>query len=167
MDKLAIFSHGMESGPWGTKIQALAKVAEQCGYAVESLDYQSTQDPDERVQMLLDLAPKAEQLVLVGSSMGGYVAAVAAEQLDVAGLFLLAPAFYMDRGMQQNPQANARYTRVVHGWGDEVIPVEHAIRYAQQHKAALALLDDGHRLIESLPVIEASFRQFLESLSIG
>ena len=164
MDKLIVFSHGMESGPWGTKIQALAKIAEQCGYAVESLDYQSTKDPDERVQMLLDFAPAAETLVLAGSSMGGYVSAVAAEQLKVDGLFLLAPAFYMPIGYQQQPTAHAQLTRVIHGWEDDVIPVEHSIRYAQKHKIELELLDDDHRLINSLPQLESSLTCFLSRL---
>ena len=122
-------------------------------------------DPDERVQLLIDLAPNADRLVLVGSSMGGYVSAVAAETLEVAGLFLLAPAFYMDRGLQQQPQAKAGLTRVVHGWQDEVIPVEHAIRYAQQHAVELELFQDGHRLLNVLPLIAKSFENFLARLS--
>ena len=48
------FSHGKESGPWGSKIKCLAKVAERCGFAVESIDYQGIGDPDERVEKLLD-----------------------------------------------------------------------------------------------------------------
>lgn len=167
MEKLVVFSHGMESGPWGTKIKVLAEAAKECGYAVQSIDYQFTKDPDERVQHLLNAKPTADCLVLVGSSMGGYVSAVAAEQLDVAGLFLLAPAFYMSIGQQQNPQAVARKTQVIHGWRDEIIPFEHAIRYAQRHAAALQLLDDEHRLIASLPHIKQAFVIFLKSLELS
>lgn len=36
---LVVFSHGKESGPWGSKIQALAKVAERLGGDVISVDY--------------------------------------------------------------------------------------------------------------------------------
>lgn len=94
-DNVVYFSHGMESGPFGSKIMALAKVAEKLGFEVESPDYRSTMDADERVKMLLDLNPKANKnLVLVGSSMGGYVATVASKELKPQGLFLMAPAFY-------------------------------------------------------------------------
>jgi alpha/beta superfamily hydrolase len=161
MSKLVVFSHGMESGPWGTKIKALAEVAKQCGYAVESIDYQGIADPDERVKKLLAHQPQAETLVLLGASMGAYVSAVAAEYLNVSGLFLLAPAFYMPIGQQQNPPACAQLTRVIHGWQDDVVPVEHAIRYAQDHGVALELLQDGHRLIDVLPQIKVSFANFL------
>lgn len=165
MSKLVVFAHGMESGPWGTKIVALAEVAKQCGYAVESVDYQGIEDPDARVQKLLSRHPQADSLVLVGSSLGAYVAAVAAQQLNVDGLFLLAPAFYMPIGQQQNPQACAKLTRVIHGWQDEVIPVENAIRYARQHNVELELYPSDHRLIDVLAQIEWSFKAFLVRLA--
>src|SRR3989338_7791560 len=89
------FAHGKGSGPWGTKISRLAQVAKEKGFAVESPDYSRTHDPDERVETLLKLKPLASRhLVLVGSSMGGYVSAVASSQLKVKGIFLLAPVFF-------------------------------------------------------------------------
>ena len=45
------FSHGQESGPWGTKIQTLAETARAADWAVESLDYQGMADPLERVAL--------------------------------------------------------------------------------------------------------------------
>ena len=93
-----IFSHGKESGPWGSKITALAEIARKSAFPnsidVESIDYTGTADPDERVE-LLGKSLNRDDLVLVGSSMGGYVSAVAAQQYAVRGLFLMAPAFYM------------------------------------------------------------------------
>ena len=69
------FNHGKESGPWGTKINALAAIARQKGFRVESPDYSDQPDPDTRVEELLNLRlPDSEFTVLVGSSMGGYVA---------------------------------------------------------------------------------------------
>ena len=44
------FSHGQESGPWGTKIRAMAEVARSSGWLVESLDYQGIDDPWDRAQ---------------------------------------------------------------------------------------------------------------------
>lgn len=47
-----VFSHGQESGPWGTKINAMSKEAQNLGFEVESIDYQGISDPTERVQKL-------------------------------------------------------------------------------------------------------------------
>jgi len=47
------FSHGKESGPWGTKIRRLAAVARRVGWQVTSPDYTATHNPDARVQLLL------------------------------------------------------------------------------------------------------------------
>jgi len=41
---LVVFSHGKESGPWGSKIKALAKVAERLGGNVISVDYREYVD---------------------------------------------------------------------------------------------------------------------------
>lgn len=35
-DHLVVFAHGMESAPWGTKITALAKVAQRMGFRADS-----------------------------------------------------------------------------------------------------------------------------------
>ena len=75
--RLVVFAHGMESGPWGTKILALADVAKRMGFAVDSPDYSHTKDPHARVGQLLKQNPQSDCLVLAGSSMGGYVSAQA------------------------------------------------------------------------------------------
>ena len=85
------FSHGQESGPWGTKIRALADVARDAGHAVESLDYQSMADPQDRARKLMAWCrEQPAPAILVGSSMGGYVALAAASAVGAVGLFLLA-----------------------------------------------------------------------------
>lgn len=91
-----IFSHGKESGPWGSKIRRLADAAATLGFEVESLDYTGIEDPDARVAMLEKrLADETAPVILAGSSMGGYVSAVVAGRRPVSGLFLLAPALHM------------------------------------------------------------------------
>lgn len=156
------FAHGKESGPWGRKITALAQVARAAGFQVESPDYSHTQDPDERVRQLLALAPqaRARPLVLVGSSMGGYVSAVAAATIPVDGLFLLAPALYMP-GYPAQPRCQARKMTVVHGWDDEVVPVDNGIRLAREHRARLHVLNAGHDLNATIPWLCACFDRFL------
>ncbi|KAB7627294.1 alpha/beta fold hydrolase [Alkalilimnicola sp. S0819] len=158
------FAHGKESGPWGRKIQALAAVAEALGFAVESPDYSHTFDPRERVAQLLALAPGAPgKLVLVGSSMGGAVSIAASRTVQPDGLFLLAPAVYME-GYEALPEPRAGLIEVVHGWHDEVVPVDKALRFAREQRARLHLLDSGHTLQDAIPYLERLFRLFLEDV---
>ena len=48
-----VFSHGQESGPWGTKIRAMADLVESKGLTAVSIDYQGIADPTERVHKLV------------------------------------------------------------------------------------------------------------------
>src|ERR1700687_3982797 len=113
-----VFSHGKESGPWGSKITAMAAVVRDLGVQVESVDYRGLDDPRDRVRKLIGVgAGLKDRLLLVGSSMGGYVAAAAASELGARGLFLLAPAFYMAGYEEHTPQDVARPTAITHGWG--------------------------------------------------
>lgn len=156
------FAHGKESGPWGLKIQTLAQVAKARGFTVESPDYSGMDDPEARVQKLLSLGPKdAECLVLAGSSMGSYVAAVASSTLKPVGLFLMAPAFYREGYAIQDPMPNAKLTVLVHGREDAVIPAEVSVRYAQAHATELHLIHGDHRLNDQVETIAAVFDDFL------
>lgn len=158
------FNHGKESGPWGTKITRLADVARQQGFAVLSPDYSHSTDPEARVRQLLALElPASGPRVLVGSSMGGYVAAQACAALKPDALFLMAPALYYP-GWDEEPEGIPEDTVVVHGWGDEVVPPERALRFAGRHHAALHLYRAGHGLAEVLEEIAALFDRQLARL---
>jgi pimeloyl-ACP methyl ester carboxylesterase len=159
-----VFSHGKESGPWGSKITAMAKVAQNLALPVESVDYRGMDDPGARVKRLVEVGKSlGESLVLVGSSMGGHVAAGAAAELNPRGLFLLAPAFYMAGFEQHTPQHVAAPTVIVHGWRDDIVPVENSIRWAREHRAALHILDSDHRLEDQIEAVCRLLRAFLES----
>jgi len=152
-DHLVVFAHGKESGPWGTKITELARVAKRRGYAVLSPDYSFSPDPKTRVDHLLALQPRARQtLVLVGSSMGGYVSAMACAALQPTALFLMAPALYFP-GWDEEPEGIPALTSVVHGWGDDIVPPERGHRFAARHRAALHLIDADHGLNSQLPLL--------------
>ena len=159
-EKLVCFAHGKESGPWGTKITYLAEVARELGFEVISPDYSHTHDPNERVKQLLTLAPRAKKLVLVGSSMGGYVSAHACAQLKPSALFLIAPALYFP-GWDAEPAGIPSLCIVAHGWNDDIVPVERGIRFAQKNRAELHLLDSGHTLNDQLPMLSLLFRDLL------
>jgi predicted esterase len=166
MNGSVYFNHGKESGPWGDKITRLAQVAREKGYTVESLDYTGIMDANARVQKLLDSdAARARPLILVGSSMGSYVAAAASASLGPVGLFLLAPAFYLPDFPIQEPAPHADRVALIHGWNDELIPFENSVRYTHKFNATLHLVDSDHRLSSQLPLIASLFNSFLEQLS--
>lgn len=160
-DRLVVFAHGKESGPWGTKITHLAGIARDAGFDVISPDYSHSHDPKKRVEQLLRLAPRARTLVLAGSSMGGYVSAMACAGLKPAALFLMAPALYFP-GWDEEPEGIPSRCSVVHGWGDDIVPVDRAIRFAQRNRTALHVLDSGHTLNDRLPELARVFGQLLK-----
>jgi pimeloyl-ACP methyl ester carboxylesterase len=157
-----VFSHGSEGTPFGTKIRALYEIAESEGYEVAAVDYRGMNDPDERVQMLQEFCRDfSSHLVLVGSSLGGYVSLAAAPTVHAKGVFLMAPAIYMPgipalkRGLPSCPIA------LVHGWRDEVIPYEQSMRFAKENRLALHLVESDHRLHSALPFLRYLFQYFL------
>ena len=164
MKKLVIYTHGKDSIPWGEKPLALKEIANQHGYDFISPDYQSSNDPDWRVsQLLAQNITGYQKLALVGSSMGAYVATVAAESLKPQGMFLIAPAFYLPGYARSAFNPATANIEVYHGWQDEVVPPENAWRFCQTHRARLHMLDADHRLLSILPVMAAAFGEFLKT----
>ena len=160
------FSHGQESGPWGTKISAMAEVVRALGCRAESVDYRGIDHPAERAEKLVaECQETARPLVLVGSSMGGYVAAAAAPRLRPAGLFLLAPAFYLDEYGVAAPPVPEAPLEIVHGWRDDVVPFEDSIRFAREARATLHLVDGDHRLTENLDEINDYLAHFIRRVA--
>lgn len=159
---LVHFMHGKESGPGGSKITALSRVARSRNWDVASLDYSHTVDPRARLEQLLGACADARQkLILVGSSMGGWVAAEAAERLDAHAVFLLAPALHLPAYPSQEPRGPDKRTEIVHGWVDDVIPCEHSIRFARQRGCTLHLVQGDHRLNSQIPLLCELFDAFL------
>lgn len=165
-DQLVCFAHGKESGPWGLKIKRLAEVAAQRGFAVVSPDYSHTMDPAKRVAQLVGMQPQARRLVLVGSSMGGYVSAMACEALKPAALFLMAPALYFP-GWDEEPVGIPALCSVVHGWHDDIVPVERAQRFAARHPCELHLLDAEHTLNARVETVAAIFDDLLRRVLLA
>ena len=163
---MVVFSHGQESGPWGTKIKVMAERVRQLGCKADSVDYQGIADPTERVQTLIDYCePLDESLVLVGSSMGGHVATAAADTVNAVGLFVLAPAYYMPGYEDLTPQAPKIPVSIVHGWHDDIVPVENSIRYARACSATLHIVDGDHRLTANIDEICDYLERFIDELS--
>ncbi len=162
-----LFSHGKESGPWGRKITALAAKVRELGHTADSVDYRGVEDPAQRVEMLKGAgATVGRPLVLVGSSLGGHVAASAAATLNPQGLFLMAPAFYMAGFERYTPQIVPCPVCIVHGWHDDIVPLENSLRWGREHRAELHILDSDHRLEDQIATIGTLLEAFLARLPL-
>ena len=152
MDNFTIyFAHGKESGPQGIKIKHLSKIADKYNINTISLDYSYTFDPDLRVEKLLSSCNiQNNRLILVGSSMGGYVSTVATKKLNPAGLFLMAPAFYMPNYKNQTPTPNSKIIWIVHGFNDDIVPFENSVKFGDTQHPTLTDYADGVDTLEFL-----------------
>lgn len=162
---LVIFSHGQESSPWSSKITYLADIAKKHNAEVLSPDYSGMSDPNDRVAHLLSLPEitnrQYDQIILVGSSMGSYVACVASQSIKPLGMFLLAPAFGITEYPSQYPAPGCQNVEIVMGWQDEVIPVDNVIKFAAKYLSRLHLFNADHRLKTVIPEIGVLFDNFL------
>jgi len=159
------FSHGQESGPRGSKIKSMAATVQKLGCDVVSVDYRGIAQPTDRVTKLIaECANVDGPLVLVGSSMGGHVATAAAARVGAVGLFVLAPAYYMPGYESLTPPAPDMPIAIIHGWNDDVVPVENSIRFASECNASLHILDGDHRLTASIGAINQLLTRFIENL---
>jgi len=163
---IVCFSHGKESGPDGLKISELAAVAKELGWQVESLDYRGMDDPQARIDKLVAWCKLQRQVpVLAGSSMGGAVAAAAANVVPVRGVYLMAAAVNVSGYEHVNPQPTYDVpVSMVHGSGDDIIPFRNALKFALDCNARFVLTDDEHGLSGSLPTLRSSFAALLQGL---
>ena len=169
--RTVLFSHGHLSSPQSMKIAELTPIAEAAGLSIEAIDYRDLQDdPVARAERLIErVRAQSTAPILAGSSMGGWVSMHAAETVPVAGLFLMAPALFLEDRVPEGvvPESytpRSEQVSVVHGWNDEIIPWQHSLRFAEANKAALHLLDTDHRLETALPQLKTVFSQFLDAV---
>ncbi|TCV94711.1 alpha/beta superfamily hydrolase [Luteibacter rhizovicinus] len=167
-----ILSHGSDSGPDATKVSVLAALAESLGWSTTRPDYRE----DDALGHAGSIDPRLARLgaaiaaspvppVLVGSSMGAFVSGLASVDTPVAGLFLLALPARIPGYARPFAAREGVPTFMIHGYRDEVCPVDEAIAFARKAAIPALLLDDDHRLGATLPTIETQFRAFLAGLS--
>lgn len=168
-----VFSHGLDSSPNSHKIQILTPIAERLGWTCEALDYQDlVNDPLGRIERLVErLEQLDESIILVGSSLGGFVSVMASERVPVRGLFLMAPALFLEHrhpgaALRDRYQPKTDRVAVVHGWDDDIIPWRNSLRFAEQQRADLHLFEADHRLEQIGDELESVFLAFLEGLGI-
>lgn len=166
MVKQLILSHGRESGPHATKITRLDEIASARGYQCQRPDYGTQADAAARIEKLLALIDaNAASRVLAGSSMGAYISAMASLEVEVAGLFLLAPPIFF-RGTEAAMRLRCAKVTIIHGWQDELIDPCEVIGFARAYGAKLVLVNDDHRLKNSMAAIEHEFALFLTELEM-
>jgi predicted alpha/beta-hydrolase family hydrolase len=162
-----ILSHGQESGPGATKIQALAALAKQVGIQALTPDYGTTAPAYTRIEQLVQLATAGTgPLILAGSSMGAYISGMASLQCDVAGLFLMAPPVFFD-GKEPALRLRAPFNTILHGWHDELIDPSEVYALSRAYSAKLVMLDDSHRLQDSIPEMQFEFSLFLKQVMLS
>jgi uncharacterized protein len=92
-----LYLHGFASSPDSHKGRAFAQYLGERSYYVERLDLRLPNRDELRVSAMIDhvveRAAVHERVVIVGSSLGGLVAAHAAARTPTVGLVLMAPAF--------------------------------------------------------------------------
>jgi len=149
-----LFCHGLESGPHGSKYQALC----DAGHDVIAPDCRGL-SLRERVDVVVPILKELRPYV-VGSSYGGITAVLAGMHagVDLPRLVLCAPA--LER--QEEPNTDPGKLRlvgptiIIHGIEDDVIPIDVSRRYALRTGARLVEVADGHRLAGSQAEILAA-----------
>jgi len=167
-----ILSHGSDSGPDATKVSVLAAFAEALDWKTQRPDYRSDDlaghagSVDPRLQRLLAAIDAVEAPpVLVGSSMGAFVSGLVSLQRPVAGLFLLATPSEIPGYRQAFGLAEGVPTLLYHGWRDDVCPPEGVIAFSARRRLPLIMVDDDHRLSDSVDRIVEQFGLFLTAVA--
>ena len=142
-----LFLHGLESGPHGSKYQALKETFGE----VLAPDCTGVKDERKRLVIIQQEMSRAEgPFLVVGSSMGGLMALLLQKENpeQVAALVLCAPAIHRlaAAGLELD---NLPPTVVIHGTQDDVVP----LKVSRPFGSRLIKVDDDHRLSNSMPQI--------------
>jgi pimeloyl-ACP methyl ester carboxylesterase len=147
MSVTRVFLHGLESSSGGTKGTYFSK-----GYpdmVVE--DYFGTLE--ERMNKLNDILADKKDLILVGSSYGGLMAAMYTcdNEWKVKKLVLLAPALDLDEFEPYLERKVEVPVIVYHGSRDDVVPVESVREIAETIFTNIQynIVDDDHPLSDT------------------
>lgn len=143
-----IYLHGSDSSSQSSKARQLADKFP----GMVTPDF--TGGFDERMVQLKKIIGRKKGWTIIGSSLGGLMGTVFTCQkpIQVRKLILLAPALFKDTfGSYLDLEPVSVPTIVIHGTGDDVVPLEEARRYAEKLFTNLKyiVVDDGHRLQEA------------------
>lgn len=166
-----ILSHGSDSGPEATKVSALARVAESMGWTTSRPDYREEDQlgyagcvPPRVARLVGAMHAAPRPLLLAGSSMGAFVSGLASLRAPCDGLFLVALPIDIPGCPQRFDAVRGVPAMLVHGWRDELCPVDAAVAFARERGMSALLLDDDHRLAGHVGLLERQFALFLQAL---
>jgi pimeloyl-ACP methyl ester carboxylesterase len=153
-----LFIHGSDSSSWTYKAHIL------CGIFPGMLTPDFTGDLPERMKQLEAALGTKTGWTLVGSSLGGLMAALFAMQHpgQVRKLVLLAPALILPEFSVNLAARISVPTIIIQGTQDDIIPLEPARKLAEKVFTNLSymVVDDDHRLHKTAE--ELDWRKLLE-----
>lgn len=138
-----VYLHGFASSPGSNKARAMADPLEKAGWVVRVPDLNEGGFEGLTVSRILERATRAlfDRTLVVGSSLGGYAAALLAEtDPRVKAMVLMAPAFDFAARLEQRhgPEALAAWKEAGR------IDVEH-YAYGGMQPLGYGLYEDAHR----------------------
>jgi pimeloyl-ACP methyl ester carboxylesterase len=146
-----VFLHGLESGPHGSKYQALRNLDRE----PISPDCSGVSDIGERLAIIEEALAGVEKMVIVGSSFGGLAAVLFAQKPTnfsrITGCLLCAPA--LPRIPRDEIASIPFGTIILHGTRDEVVPFQSSKDFSELHGIRLVEVDDDHRLSASSDIM--------------
>lgn len=147
------FFHGLESGPDGTKSRRLEE-----DFDVEAPDFEGMMDIDERLAKAEALTEGMRDLIIVGSSFGGLLAALlyARHPERIRNYVLMAPALYRDAATEVDRMPEGAV--VIHGRDDDVVPMAQVRDFCSSFDVEFIEVDDGHRLHGALDLMVEKVR---------
>ena len=147
-----LFIHGLEGSSQGDKATLLRSLFP----GMLTPDFRGPLD--ERMHALLALLGKRKGWTLIGSSLGGLMAALftCRHPAQVRKLILLAPALILPEFSAAPPAPVDVPTVVFHGTRDSLVPLEPTRRLAELvfRKLEFHVVDDEHRLFKTMQEIE-------------
>ena len=151
MESTLVFIHGLESTSQGNKAQYFRKFYPQMIIEDYTGDFQT------RMQKLEEVLKNKNNLILVGSSYGGLMAARWAldNEARIRKLILLAPALNIE-GFEKAVKHKLRIQVIIyHGTKDNVVDPSAVRRIAESTFAQLQYhaVDDDHPLSSVFPTL--------------
>lgn len=130
-----LFINGFLSKRWGTKSRALAELCKERDWGFSCFDFRGNGDSEghfssytlfhwlEDAHTVMEFIRRGPPLIVVGSSLGGWLAWLIAQHYsEIERLLLLAPAFNMMGKRAQNISPERREAWQTHGtmpWDDD------------------------------------------------
>lgn len=147
-----IFIHGQESSSQGTKGCFFRE------FVPEMIIPDFAGDVSTRMEKLNEILSGKSRITMIGSSLGGLMAALFAFQNQdrLEKLILLAPALNLPEFDPYLSKRLALPVAVFHGEHDELIPAEPIQAIAEKvfPDLSFTLLDDDHRLTRTFATID-------------